>query len=173
MTGRTFDQELTRRVIRPLELTNTALPADPGISGRHPVHYSTLFSQDPEPTIHDATEMDQSFGWAAGGIVSTTGDLHRFFAALLGGRLLPPAQQHELVTTVPTANWIPDTRYGLGIFTQTLPDGTTVWGNGGATYGSWTYAMGTQDGTHLLTSNINGDWSGLGPFADLLAAEFC
>ncbi|WP_246108194.1 hypothetical protein [Saccharothrix saharensis] len=93
---------------------------------------------------------------------------------MLGGRLLPPAQQRELLTTVSTdgSNWIPDTRYGLGIFTQALPGGVTVWGNGGATYGSWTYAMGSQDGTHMLTSNINGDWSSLGPFTDLLTAEF-
>ncbi|MET8800640.1 serine hydrolase [Nocardia sp. NPDC004568] len=129
----------------------------------------------PAPTIYDATEMNQSFAWSAGGIISTTGDLHRFFGALLGGRLLPPAQQQELLTTVPTdgSNWIPGTRYGLGIFAQTLACGVTVWGNGGATYGSWTYAMGSQDGAHLLTSNMNGGWSDLGPFTDVLTAEFC
>ncbi|MEV7099050.1 serine hydrolase domain-containing protein [Amycolatopsis sp. NPDC051045] len=173
VTGRTYGQELTQRITRPLGLTGTALPDGPGIHGSHPVHYSTLFSPDPEPT-HDATEMDQSFAWSAGGITSTTGDLHRFFGALLGGRLLPPAQQRELLTTVPTdgSNWIPGTRYGLGVFSQKLPSGVTVWGNGGATYGSWTYAMGARDGTHLLTSNMNGDWSGLGPFIDVLTAEF-
>ncbi|GGL25018.1 hypothetical protein [Nocardia jinanensis] len=46
-------------------------------------------------------------------------------------------------------------------------------GNGGATYGSWTYAVGSQDGAHMLTSNMNGDWTGSGPFDDVLAAEFC
>jgi D-alanyl-D-alanine carboxypeptidase len=174
VTGRTYGQELTQRITRPLGLTGTALPDGPEIHGSHPVHYSTLFSPDPEPTIHDATEMDQSFAWSAGGITSTTGDLHRFFGALLGGRLLPPAQQGELLTTVSTdgSNWIPGTRYGLGVFSQKLPSGVTVWGNGGATYGSWTYAMGSPDGTHLLTSNMNGDWSGLGPFIDVLTAEF-
>jgi hypothetical protein len=33
--------------------------------------------------------------------------------------------------------------------------------------------MGSQDGAHMLTSNINGDWSGLGTFTDVLTAEFC
>ena len=175
VTGRSYGEELTQRITRPLDLTGTSLPGDPGIRGSHPVHYSTLFSQDPAPTIYDATEMNQSFAWSAGGIISTTGDLRRFFGALLGGRLLPPAQQQELLTTVPTdgSNWIPNTRYGLGVFAQTLPCGVTVWGNGGATYGSWTYAMGSQDGAHLLTTNMNGDWSGLGPFTDVLTAEFC
>jgi len=33
--------------------------------------------------------------------------------------------------------------------------------------------MGTRDGRHLLAAQVNGDWSGLGVFDDLLAAEFC
>ncbi|MET9338876.1 serine hydrolase domain-containing protein [Nonomuraea sp. NPDC003804] len=176
-TGRTFAQELTRTVIRPLRLTGTSLPGtDPKIRGPHPTHYSTLFSSDPKPEIHDATEMNQSFAWAAGGIISTTGDLQRFFGELLGGRLLPAAQQQEMFTTVETKGpvpWIPGTRYGLGVFSQRLPCGVTVWGNAGATYGSWTYAMGTRTGNHLLTSQVNGDWSGLSVFTDTLSAEFC
>lgn len=80
VTGRTYGQELTRRITCPLGLAGTSLPDGPGISGPHPMHYSTLFSQAPEPTIHDATEMDQTFAWSAGGIISTTGDLQRFSA---------------------------------------------------------------------------------------------
>ncbi|MEU8324337.1 serine hydrolase domain-containing protein [Nonomuraea sp. NPDC048881] len=175
-TGRTFEQELDRTVIRPLRLNGTSLPgADPGIRGPHPVHYSILFSRDPQPTVYDATRMSQSFAWAAGGLISTTTDLNRFFAALFGGRVLPGAQLREMLTTVSTegAGWIPDTRYGLGVFEQKLPCGASVWGNGGATYGSWNYSMGTRDGKHRLTTQVNGDWAPLSVFNDALAAEFC
>ncbi|TMR96642.1 serine hydrolase domain-containing protein [Nonomuraea basaltis] len=176
-TGRTFGDELTRRVLRPLGLASTYLPgSEAKIRGTHPVHYSTLFSTEPNPKIHDVTEMNQSFAWVAGGIVSTTGDLQRFFSALLGGRLLPPAQQREMFTTVATQGgppWIPNTRYGLGVFSQKLPCGVTVWGNAGATYGSWAYAVGSRDGKHIITSQVNGDWSGLSIFNDVLTAEFC
>ncbi|GAA3181073.1 serine hydrolase domain-containing protein [Nonomuraea roseoviolacea] len=175
-TGRTFAQELNRTVIRPLGLTGTSLPGtDPTIRGPHPVHYSTLFSTDPQPQIHDTTEMNQSFAWTAGGMISTTTDLNRFFSALLGGRLLPAAQLQEMLTTVPTdgSGWIPGTRYGLGVFEQKLPCGVTVWGNAGATYGSWSYAMGTRDGRHRVASHVNGDWAPLSVFADVLSAEFC
>ncbi|MGI5149798.1 serine hydrolase domain-containing protein [Plantactinospora sp. CA-294935] len=57
VTGRTFAQEIDRRIVRPLGLTGTYLPAtgDAGIRGPHPVHYSPLFSADPNPQIHDAT----------------------------------------------------------------------------------------------------------------------
>ncbi|MEV4107890.1 serine hydrolase domain-containing protein [Nonomuraea sp. NPDC049695] len=175
-TGRTFTQELDRTVIRPLGLSGTSLPgADPKIRGPHPVHYSILFSRDPQPTIYDATKMNQSFAWAAGGIISTTTDLNRFFGALFGGRVLPAAQLREMLTTVPTegSNWIPNTRYGLGVFEQELPCGVTVWGNAGATYGSWSYSMGTRDGKHRVTSQLNGDWAPLSVFNDVLSAEFC
>lgn len=173
-TGRLFGQELIRTVIRPLRLSGTSLPGTASkIRGPHPVHYSILFSRDPQPTIYDATQMNQSFAWSAGGIISTTTDLNRFFAALFGGRVLPAAQLREMLTTVPTEGWIPGTRYGLGVFEQELPCGTSVWGNAGATYGSWSYAMGTRDGKHRLTTQINGDWAPLSVFTDALAAEFC
>ncbi|MGW6392271.1 serine hydrolase domain-containing protein [Streptomyces sp. NPDC055103] len=176
VTGGTFDEALTQRIVHPLELTGTYLPGtEPTIRGPHPRHYSTLFASDARPEVHDATEMNQSFAWAAGGIISTTGDLQRFFGALLRGHLLPAEQQQEMFTTVDTTGpvpWIPVTRYGLGVFSRSLPSGVTVWGNAGATYGSWTYAMGSRDGKHLLTSQVNGDWSGLGVFDDILTTEF-
>lgn len=176
VTGHPFDQELDRTLIRPLHLSGTSLPGtEPAIHGPHPVHYSTLYSQDPDPVVHDATEMNQSFAWTAGGMISTTGDLNRFFSALFGGRLLPAAQLREMLTTVSTddSGWIPDTRYGLGVFTQRLPCGESVWGNGGATFGSWNYSMGSLDGGHHLTAHTNGDWTPLSLFTDVLAAEFC
>jgi len=173
-TGHSFTSELTRRIIRPLGLTGTSLPGDdPTIHGPHPVLYSTLFSGDPHPAIYDATDMNQSFAWSAGGMISTLGDLNRFFGALLGGRLLRPAEQRELFTTVATSGWIPHTRYGLGIFAQTLTCGVTVWGHGGATYGSWSYVMGDRRGHHLIAVSVNGDWAGLTVFNNVLDAEFC
>ncbi|MFE1875671.1 serine hydrolase domain-containing protein [Streptomyces sp. NPDC059496] len=176
VTGGTFAEALTQRIVHPLGLTGTYLPGtEPDVRGPHPRHYSTLFASDARPEVHDATEMNQSFAWAAGGVISTTGDLQRFFGALLQGHLLPAEQQQEMFTTIDTTGpvpWIPGTRYGLGVFSWALPSGVTVWGNAGATYGSWTCAMGSRDGKHLLTSQVNGDWSGLGVFGDVLTTEF-
>ena len=51
-------------------------------------------------------------------MISTTGDLSRFFSALLGGRLLHPAQLAEMKVTVRATEldpaW-PGARYGLGL----------------------------------------------------------
>lgn len=179
--GRPLAEQVDRRIIRPLGLAGTSVPAadDPAIRGPHARHYSKLMLTTPDTGIHDVTEQSPSGGWAAGDLISTTGDLTRFFGALLGGRLLPPAQQREMFTMIPTHGWIDHTTYGLGTSSVTLPCGTTVWGMGGALNGSWTYTYGSRDGRHVLSVNANGDWGGgsvpnpIGVFTDVLRAEFC
>ena len=180
-TGRTLATEVTRRIIRPLGLTGTSMPVgdDSSISGPHGRHYSKLLVPDPDARVYDVTEMNPSWGWGAGNMISTTDDLATYFRALLAGRLLPPAQQREMFTTVPTHGWLDNSTYGLGVASVTLSCGRTVWGMGGAIHGSWSYTFGIRDGRHVLTTNVNGDWANgpwhdpIGVFTDELEAEFC
>lgn len=176
-TGSTLADEIEHRIARPLRLTGTYLPGtETTIRDPHARHYSTWGQNGPDTEVRDVTEMDVTWAWAAGGMVSTTSDLHRFLRALLGGRLLPPAQQREMFTTVSTegSGWVPNTRYGLGVYSQVLPCGVTVWGGGGYIQGSTTYAMGNRHGTHTLVSNLNGDWNDfLETFTNLFEARFC
>lgn len=179
-TGRTLTAEIADRIARPLRLTGTSLPlsTDRTLPDPHASHYTKLFSPDPEAPVHDATELDTTPYWAAGGMISTVSDLTRFFGALLGGQLLRPDQQRELLTMTQTQNWLPRSTYGCGVSRILLPSGTAVWGMGGALFGSWTYVYGTRDGTHMLAVNINADWAEgrwqdpIGIFTDLLEAEF-
>ncbi|MGW1177831.1 serine hydrolase domain-containing protein [Kitasatospora sp. NPDC002543] len=180
-TGRRLAQEIADRITGPLHLANTYEPAagDMRIHGPHARHYSKLMEQRADAPVHDVTDLNPSWGYASGDMISTTGDLAVFFRALLEGRLLPPAQQREMFTTLdPQGHWIPDTRYGLGIAEQKLSCGT-VWGMGGAINGSWSYTFGTRDGRHLLATEVNGDWaagswgSPVGVFTAELEAEFC
>ncbi|MCX4539873.1 serine hydrolase domain-containing protein [Streptomyces sp. NBC_01565] len=176
VTGLPLADAIAQRVARPLGLTATYLPRgdDPLIHGPHGRHYSKLMLTGPDAAVYDVTELNPSWGWAAGGVVSTTADLDRFFGALLGGRLLPPAQQREMFSMVTTKNWIPDTTYGLGVASQKLSCGVTVWGMGGAINGSWTYTFGTRNGTRMVSVNSNGDWNHpIAAFTDVLQAEFC
>ncbi|MFI6978374.1 serine hydrolase domain-containing protein [Embleya sp. NPDC050154] len=180
-TGRTLAEEITERITRPLGLAGTYLPrgSDPTIHGTHSRHYTKLFRTDPGAPVHDATEFDASMFWAAGGMISTAGDLNRFFGALLGGRILPADRQRDMFETVPTRDWISDSAYGLGVSSVRLPCGETVWGMGGALFGSWSYTYGARDGERMFTVNVNGDWSEggwddpIGIFTDLLQAWFC
>ncbi|MGW5676144.1 serine hydrolase domain-containing protein [Streptomyces sp. NPDC003860] len=180
-TGRRYAAQVERRVIRPLELRSTSVPGtSPAIPGPHSRHYSKLYSEDPGAAIHDVTEFDPSVAGAAGQIISTAGDLNRFYAALLSGELLPARQLKAMLTGVP----IPDgghgrtaggaaSAYGLGIRSDTLPCGVTVWGHGGQVPGSLSRAAATRDGAHVLVLNRNGDWGDQAGEEAVLAAEFC
>lgn len=84
--------------------------------------------------------------WAAGAMVSTNSDLNQFFAALLAGRLLPPAQSAQMRTTVPADMLGPGVRYGLGLTSTPLSCGGVYWGHGGTTPGYRTRGGVTEDG---------------------------
>ncbi|MEU3498255.1 serine hydrolase domain-containing protein [Kitasatospora cineracea] len=181
-TGQPLAAEIQRRICRPLGLTGTHLPGadEHALPAPHARHWTKLFRTGPDAPVLDATELDPAPFWAAGAMVSTAPDLNRFLAALLSGRLLRPAQQRELLTTVATRDWIPDTAYGLGICSLAPPGGGTYWGMGGAVFGSWTYAFTTADGTRLLTANTTADWTDpdsgwadpIALFTDLLRTAF-
>ncbi|MFI9423274.1 hypothetical protein ACIG54_06870 [Streptomyces achromogenes] len=50
----------------------------------------------------DVTDLNTSWGWSAGNVVSTTGEMIEAFGALAAGRLLPAEQHREMWTTVST-----------------------------------------------------------------------
>ncbi|GAA2985913.1 serine hydrolase domain-containing protein [Streptosporangium longisporum] len=188
VTGRTLADEISRRIVRPLGLTGTYLPAEEtGIRGPHPRHYSTLFATGTDAEVHDVTDQSATVGWAAGGMVSTVGDLHRFTGALLRGTLLPPAQQREMFTMVRTGitmpdgtwkdTWIPGSTYGTGVFSWELSCGARVWGVGGAITGGFSFAMGTRDAERMVATTMNidtyGRYNSLDMVKAVFQAEFC
>ncbi|MGI5511525.1 serine hydrolase [Streptomyces sp. CA-106131] len=107
---------------------------------------------------------------SAGGMISDSADLIRFYSALLTGRLLPPEQLKEMKTTT-TAKGHPDASYGLGLIDRKLSCGVHVWGHDGGIHGSTSSAVTTADGRHSLAFNFNGDW--LGDADAVIEAEFC
>ncbi|NJQ03872.1 serine hydrolase domain-containing protein [Streptomyces zingiberis] len=170
VTGERYGKEIERRILRPLGLRATSLPGtDPRMPGPHGRAYST-FGADPETEIHDVTEINPSVAGAAGEMVSTTGDLNRFYRALLRGQVLPRRQLTAMLTTVETGQEGTE-RYGLGIAPQTTSCGVTVWGHGGGIHGSSSLATVTRSGDHAAAFNVNGDWAGDSRI--LLEAEYC
>lgn len=171
-TGRSYGQEITRRIIKPLKLSGTSFPGTaPQMPNPHPVGYSRLHQEDPDATIHDATEQNMTWLGAAGDVISTSGDLNRFQRALIKGQLLPSAQMEEMLDEVPAGG---GAGYGLGIEFAQLSCGVKVVGKSGRTNGSLSAMVGTPDGKHQLTFNINGDWLPDGSlYVNVIEAEFC
>ncbi|WP_026218278.1 serine hydrolase domain-containing protein [Embleya scabrispora] len=146
VTGRHLAQEMDQRIIKRIGLRHTYFPApgDATIREPHPKGYYRV-SADAPPT--DITEIDPSWGWAAGQLISTNSDLNRFYTALLSGRLLPAAQLAEMRTTVPAEETFGrGARYGLGLVSKPLPCGGLYWGHGGSFPGYETRGGATDDG---------------------------
>jgi D-alanyl-D-alanine carboxypeptidase len=139
-TGRSPVTEISRRILVPLGLHDTSFPL--------------TSKQIPAPYAHgyygpiDVTNaISPSIAWTAGAMISTVDDVARFYRALLDGRLLPSAQQRELLATIP----VNDTgelfaeHYGLGIYSVQLSCGT-AWGHDGGILGFKNFAYTSPDG---------------------------
>lgn len=168
VTGHGYATEIRRRVIAPLHLTGTSLP---GARTTLPAPHGRGYSRDPAGGgLTDATELDPRTAGAAGELISTLADLNRFYAALLGGRLLPPAQLAGLLNTAAAQG-----DYGLGIYPERLACGVTVWGHNGRIAGSYVRTAASRDGGHIMTYRIDTDILSHADTLEpaLLEAEFC
>ncbi|MFD4400150.1 serine hydrolase domain-containing protein [Kitasatospora sp. NPDC058478] len=155
VTGHSLTTELEHRIIRPLHLSHTSLPAadDPTIPSPHAEVY--LDGQD-------VTEQSP-YPWAEGGIISTAADLDHFITALFRGRLLPPAQQKLVfeVPNVPNAaentNCVGQTAcYSIGgLMRYQLPNGEYAWGKTGSRPGWDNGVFATRDLRHRVVYSLN------------------
>ncbi|MFI0979393.1 serine hydrolase domain-containing protein [Streptomyces sp. NPDC021093] len=171
-TGRPYESEIERRVIRPLTLRATSVPHDEPRMPRPASRAYSKFSTDPAATKkYDVTELNPTVAGAAGSMISSTADLIRFYRALLTGTLLPERQLKEMTTTVPVGDQFPGVGYGLGIFEQRLSCGRALWSHTGEIYGSLTRAGTTRDGRQSLAVHLNGDWGR--DAGAVFEAEFC
>ncbi len=162
VTGRSYATEAERRIVAPLGLTGTSFP---GSRTSLPSPHGRAYATDGT----DVTELDPRVAGAAGELVTTLADLDRFYAALLGGRLLPPRRLREMLDTRAAHG-----SYGMGLFPVKLPCGTVVWGHNGRISGSYVRSAATVGGRRVLTFRVNTTAiadPGLEP--RLLAAEFC
>jgi D-alanyl-D-alanine carboxypeptidase len=173
ITGRSWRHEVTRRVLGPLRLTHTSLPApgNPSINGAHAHGYGQLDGK----TV-DITRVDPSFAGAAGAssLVTTVGDLARFLDALFKGRLFRHRQTLKFMLDLAPAQAEGGlVGYGLGIERRALPGGAELIGHlGGAPgYRSYTGRMRPPDATIAFALNTQEDPTSLViPVAQALAA---
>ena len=170
VTDHSYHHELRSRLLRPLRLDDTYLPArgEVRLRGRHTHGYVRVGDRLVDVSAQSAYE------WAEGGMVSTTRDLSRFLSALLAGRVVPQPWLEPMLT-------VPDVPYtgsaggcangpesGHACFTAglqrtALPGGPVVFGKSGGRPGYRTLVVGTEDGSRVLalslTTTSNGDGS--------------
>ncbi|MES5820909.1 serine hydrolase domain-containing protein [Streptomyces sp. RG80] len=142
VTGRSWAQEVRDRIIRPLDLRDTSTPGlFPFILGPHAQGYA-VFGTD---TGIDVTVLNSSMAVGSGSVISSVHDMNRFYAALLGGRLLAPKQLDEMTTTQDAPGL--GVKYGLGLAEIPLPCGGSYFGHRGELLGYVAWGGATRDGT--------------------------
>lgn len=147
VTGRPVMEEITDRVIKRAGLRHTYFPnvGDQTIHEVHPEGYAERPGKA-GPQLDDVTEMDPSWAWSAGQIVSTPSDLMRYLTALLDGKLLKPAELEKMRTTVKLPDVKQGGAYGLGLYRVPLPCGGVAWGHSGGIPGYSTNNLAAEDG---------------------------
>jgi D-alanyl-D-alanine carboxypeptidase len=146
--GKPLAQSLQQRIIGPLGLSATSLPAAIELA---PDFVHGYLSLDGSPLIDVAPLLSPSIGWSAGGMVSNASDVTRFYRALLTGKLLAPAQLAEMETPSPTSG-----TYGLGIDSSS-PCGP-AFGHLGDFTNSWrTEVLASRNGKRQAVVMVNVD----------------
>ena len=135
LDGRPLAESYEQRLWEPLGMMNTTLPAAESSAIPDPYSHGSLYGgashvmvetpYTPEEVAEakagtlqptDFTDANPSFGWAAGGVISTAADLATWIKALEGGDVLDPEYQQirqdsgQLMDPNNTYNW-----YGYGI----------------------------------------------------------
>ena len=77
--------------------------------------------------------ISESFGWSAGNLVSTVGDLEKWNEALTGGKIVPMSD-YALMTTPQVTTAGEDSGHGLGLFIETR-NGQPRIGHTGGSFG--------------------------------------
>ena len=79
--------------------------------------------------ITPSATISSSFGWSAGFLVSTVGDLQKWNVALQGGKIVSPADYILMSTPVTTQQG--DADYGLGLLVDSVDDQQRIGHTGG------------------------------------------
>ncbi|WMI61195.1 serine hydrolase domain-containing protein [Streptomyces rochei] len=152
-TGVSMGAQYEQRIFKPLGLKNTSyVHPRTTLTGS----YARGYVRDDDTTLPlvDSTEQTASWAQSAGAVISNSADLNRFFAAVVSGGLVPPAQLREMMSLVPV-NADGTQSYGLGLRGRTLSCGVTVYGHTGTVQGYYTYAFTTADGKRRVSSMAN------------------
>jgi D-alanyl-D-alanine carboxypeptidase len=173
LTGRSYADELRAHITSPLGLSETSCDVTTTrIEGVHARGYLT--PERPGKPLVDATEQTRSWSWSAGAIISSAADVNRFYASLLGGRLLGPAALQEMLTPM-SSDFTGTSHYCLGLRRVDLSCGVAVYGHAGTAHGYITYAFTAADGRRAVTisTNISHNPGVYDAFGPSLEAVFC
>ncbi|MBB5854780.1 serine hydrolase domain-containing protein [Amycolatopsis umgeniensis] len=153
LTGTPAEEHISRAIIEPAGLAHTGFPAGPPIVGSHSRMYEALFGAIDPP--RDYSVYNMSWVMTGAGLISTVGDLNRFFRKLLDGEIVSPSSLAEMQRTVPVIAQDGRTLdYGLGLYKTETPEGR-YWGHDGTVWGALTMAWASADSGRQFSAALN------------------
>ncbi|WP_229907954.1 serine hydrolase domain-containing protein [Amycolatopsis oliviviridis] len=154
LTGTPVEQHIARTIIETAGLENTGFPAGPPIVGPHSRMYEALFGAIDPP--RDYSVYNMSWVMTGAGLVSTVGDLNRFYRKLLDGEIVSLSSLAEMQRLVPVI--AQDGRlidYGLGLYKTEIPGHGTFWGHDGTVWGALTMSWASADTGRQFSAAMN------------------
>ncbi|MDP4500937.1 serine hydrolase domain-containing protein [Nonomuraea turcica] len=151
VSGRSYAEEMQRRILRPLGLKGTMAAGNrTQLPGPHAHGYYRYRDAAGQQKVVDISRQNLSLLAGAGDLISTTQDLHTFISALNGGKLLPANLLAEMRKPHPKMG------YGLGLFVQDLgPNcGTVYQHNGSPPHGYGALMYSSPDGRTTVTGSV-------------------
>lgn len=178
VTGNPLEEELATRITTPLGLTSTLLPADAAQN----VTTATGYNLDEDNgTFLASPNVDPSFLWAAGAMISNLADLKVWAEALGTGKMITPElqQQRTQFQTI-TLDGVPpfyaamDPGYGLALERYELPPNEFI-GHSGKTsnFNTQMYYQPSTGSVQITLANTD-TVAGFGPlfFATVAQSAF-
>lgn len=154
-TGTPLHEELARRLLRPLGLDSTELPAADVRPEGLATGYSTRWAGRFDGAVVDTTTVPvtaiASASWAEGAMVSDVDDLLEWTRALYAGDVLPGHLRDAMVTA-----GTPESPYGLGAYRFDTAAGAAV-GHGGDWFGYRSEVRYVAEHDLVIVALANGD----------------
>lgn len=151
VSGRSYAEEMNRRILRRLGMRNTIVPGNRSqLPGPH-AHGYFRYQEGGQWKVVDVSRQNSSLLTGAGALISTTQDLQTFMSSLMGGKLLPANLLAEMRKPYGKLG------YGFGLFVQDLGPscGGTVYQHNGSPpegYGALMYS--SADGKKTMTVSL-------------------
>lgn len=171
LTGNSLQSEIQNRILTPLGMKNTTFELNSNFPDPHAHGYFYMDSTSITPI--DVTDLNPSWGWSAGAMISTLGDLQQYAKPLATGQLISAKSQEERLkwavnTMVPSGPWKDkNMRYGFAICDF---DGALGHNGGIPGFNSFMGYMTDKDATIIVLVNMQENKAGIGP-ADYIASK--
>jgi CubicO group peptidase (beta-lactamase class C family) len=146
VSGKSYGQLLSERILTPLGMRDSGLDSDDAILLKRALGY-----QPGAGDVIPARSSSMSVAWSVGGMYSTTADLLRWEQGLFSGKLLSAESLAQMTTPGKGG-------YADGVFVGQR-DGLTVVEHGGSIEGFNTYMLHSpaRNITVIVLSNVSGD----------------